>query len=429
MSEPTPAHGESSIVPDSVLDELRSAFEGGRATSLGSDNAMVVPTRVDDVVDLTSAMPAPPVSDATSSSSFVALPSEPAANFRPPRRRNEKVKGSGRSRRRDRRDTADGAPPGSSAWLEAQEFAQIPASGTTIMIGGHDEFADAVYLDDGADDAVIGTIVLGGELDSSGAFDAVAPPSRSMDPRVRARRIAVKRALGRKRLIWMGAIALAVVLVVTALAVFASSLFAVQRVDVTGDVYTDQQQLQKIIDEIVGQPILLVDTFAIEKQLELIPWVERAIVTTYFPHSVGIDLRERQPLATFNGSDGRYRVIDREGRVLDLLDNRPIDYFLITGQAPDADPGAFAGAVFAHAAQLGSALPAEIRSITESLTVDAASGDLGMVLQPGVEVRLGGFADLDAKLARLLQRMHDPNGLVGVVALDVSTDSLSETRG
>ena len=220
------------------------------------------------------------------------------------------MKGSGRRRRRDPHDSVDEAPPGSSAWLAAQELAQISASGTTIMIGGHDDFVDAVYLDDGADDPVSGTIVLGDELDSSGAFDAVAPPSRSMDPRVRARRIAVKRALGRKRLIWMGAIALVVLIVVAALAVFASSLFAVQQVDVTGDVYTDQQQLQTIIDEIVGQPILLVDTLAIEKQLELIPWVERAIVTTYFPHSVAIDLRERN--AVHVGRDRMLQVANSE---------------------------------------------------------------------------------------------------------------------
>jgi cell division protein FtsQ len=426
VSEPTPAHGESNIVPDSVLDELRSAFEGGRPE--GRESRHAGPTAIDGLLDPTLPSTAMlPVPDPADEGSAVRVSAGSPSKGRASRRDRDRDRGRRRNRGQAARSSTDST--GGSAWQEADEPGWMPQSGTTIVIGGHDDLADAVYLDDGADDVAIGKIVIGDELDSSGAFDAVAPPTRSMDPRVRARRIAVKRALGRKRLIWIAGVVLGVLVVVATLAVFASSLFGVERVDVTGAVYTNPDQLQKIIDDLSGQPILLVDTLAIEKQLEQIPWVERAIVTTDFPHTVGIDIRERQPLATFQGSDGRYRVIDREGRVLDVLDNRPVDYFLITGQAPDADPGEFAGAAFSHAAQLGSALPGEIRSVVVSLSADAGSGDLGMLLQPNVEVRLGGFDDLDAKLARLLQRMHDPKGLTGVVGLDVSTDNLSETRG
>ena len=140
-----------------------------------------------------------------------------------------------------------------------------------------------------------------------------------------------------------------------------------------------------------------------------------------------VDVRERRPLATFAGSDGRYRVIDREGRVLDVIESRPVDYMLLTGPGPDTDPGDMAGEPFAIAAQLVAALPAEIRTVTESASVDASTGDLGLHLTPNVDVHLGGIDRIDAKLARLLQRVRE--GLDGVTRIDVSSDGISVTGG
>ena len=340
------------------------------------------------------------------------------------------------------------------------------------MIGGDDSLPDAVYLDEGELDPLSrpgeegpqgrNTIVIGNELDSTGAFDAVAVPSRSMDPRVRARRVAVKRARGRKRLMWAGLIVVVLLFGVAVLAVFSSSLFAVETVDVQGATYTqyyDAEQLQAIIDDLRGQPVLLVDTLEAERKLESIPWIERAFVKTDFPNRVFIDVRERRPLATFQGSDGRYRVIDRDGRVVSVLDGRPTDYMLLTGPAPDVDAGELAGAPFAAAAQMVSALPSEIRSLAVTASVDATTGDLGLVMlrpvstgppadgatgdpadsgvpdsspDPGnpddlIEVRIGSSANLDSKLARLLQFIRD--GLDDVVRIDVSTNEASVTKG
>jgi cell division protein FtsQ len=279
-----------------------------------------------------------------------------------------------------------------------------------------------------------------------------------MDPRVRARRVAVKRARGRKRLVWAGVIVLVLLIGVAVLAVFASSLFAVEHVEVQGATYTqhyDADQLQAIIDDLKGQPVLLVDSLAFERRLETIPWIERAFVKTDFPNRVFIDIRERRPLATFQGSDGRYRVIDRDGRVVAALDGRPSDYMLLTGPAPDTDPGGLAGEPFAAAAQMVSALPSEIRSLTVTASVDATTGDLGLVILPPapvatdpqadgsttatsssgsapsagapIEVRIGSSTNLDGKLARLLQLIRD--GLDGVVRIDVSTNEVSVTKG
>ena len=55
---------------------------------------------------------------------------------------------------------------------------------------------------------------------------------------------------------------------------------------------------------------------AIEDQLERSPWVAEARVATDFPHGASIEIRERVPIATYAGSDGRFRIIDVEGRVV-----------------------------------------------------------------------------------------------------------------
>jgi cell division protein FtsQ len=242
---------------------------------------------------------------------------------------------------------------------------------------------------------------------------------------VRARRIAVRRAKGRKRLIWVAIGAAVALVIVGALAVLASSLFDVRTVDVQGAVYTDPKQLSSIIDGVHGDPILLVDTRQVERQLENIAWVESARVSTKFPHTVFVDIRERKPIATFAGSDGKYRVVDRDGRVLDVVDGVPIDYMLVTGANPDVDRGQFAGRPFASAAQLAIALPPEVRALTKSIGVDATTGDLTLRLGDKTLVQFGAPTDMSGKLVRLLSEVR--GGIDKVCSLDVSTSEISRT--
>ena len=108
---------------------------------------------------------------------------------------------------------------------------------------------------------------------------------------------------------------------------------------VEGAVYTDPVALQAVVDELEGTPVLRVDTDRAERELESIPWVADARVTTQFPDAATIELREREAVATYQGPDQRFRVIDVDGRVLDVLDGQPAEYLLVAG--PDVvRPGA-----------------------------------------------------------------------------------------
>ena len=419
MADKEPTRPDPEDVPDVVLEELLAAFSKQEGEAIDFDDPSIdrllgLGESVKNVEPATLAADADPdqttpaeVTDSLTSSNTVAL--APGTTADP-----------------------QVASPGKSVGTTPVNPAR------KVIVIGDDGRPDALYLDqeagsrlrevhtgEGDDTGGRSTIIIS-DLDESGSIEALpARSSGSMDPRVRARRIAVRRAKGRKRLIWVAIAAAILLVLVGAVAVLASSLFDVRTIDVQGAVYTDPQQLSEIVDKVRGEAILLVDTRQIERELEGIAWVESARVSTDFPHRVFIDIRERKPIATFAGSDGKFRVIDRDGRVLDVVDGVPIDYMLVTGANPDVDRGQFAGRPFASAAQLTIALPGEIRVLTSSIGVNATTGDLTMKLGDKLEVQLGPTADLSSKLVRLLSQVRD--GLDGICGLDVSTSEISRT--
>jgi cell division protein FtsQ len=319
---------------------------------------------------------------------------------------------------------------------------------TTIVIDASDDPPDAVYL--AAGDPLLAASAAGRDAAAAAATGDAAPTrdgpvfiddaavavgetisvadastATKIEPRLRERRIAVKRAAGRKRLRWVLVAVGVLVVIVAVLAVLGSSLFAIDEVRVDGAVYTDEAALDAVIDDLEGTPVLRADTDSAEERLEAIPWVASARVTTRFPNRATIELRERTPVATYEGPDGRFRVIDVDGRVLDVLDGEPTGYLLVTSpDAPDLDAGRFAPRGFVAAANLVQALTPELRAMAESVVVTADATDLRMLLSEGREVRFGPGRDLVAKLVRLQTRL-DQVDAGGFQYLDVSTDEVT----
>jgi len=439
VSQPNPPRpGDDAHVPDSVLDELSAAFGAAddpvsydfddpsidRLLGLGPD---VEPPAAPPV--------APPVEspvESPASTDAVVLP------FRSPRAQQVSTESAGEEPVQPHQP--DVAHPTDRPEVPDQpDEAEVGGARRTIVIAD-DGQPDTVYLDEEKEErfrAVHGdgtsdrsTIVIS-DLDD-GAVSQQPPTASggSIDPRVRARRISVRRAEGRRRLVWVAVGVVALLLVVGAVAVVASPIFGVEEVRVQGATYTDQQLIADIVAELEGEPVLLVDTEALEARLQRDPWVERARVSTDFPHTVVIDIRERVPLATFQGGDGSWRVIDVQGRVLAVLEGQPISMMPIDGEHPDTTPGQFAGAPYADAALLVRSLPGEIRVLTRAVVLDSAVGTMSLLLSPSasassedpVVVRLGDAENLDAKLVRLLGQVR--SGLEGVASLDVSTEEI-----
>lgn len=299
----------------------------------------------------------------------------------------------------------------------------------TVLIGSEDELPDAVYIEGSLDKGADRRIVF---IEDDDTGDAVQPESgrdaqRGIEPRMRERRVAVRRAQSRKRLKWVALGAVVVVVVVGALALLGSPLFAVraEQVTVTGVVYADDDRLAEIVDDLVGTPALRVDTERLERELEEIPWVDEARVRVSFPHAATIDVRERAALATYQGPDERFRVLDREGRVLDVIENYPFAYLLIEGPDPvDLEPGQFAPPGYAATAELAKNLTAAVRGRLHYADVTADGTRLVLYLDDGSSVFFGEARDLFAKLVRLETVLaENPDREPGPI--DVSTDDVT----
>lgn len=311
---------------------------------------------------------------------------------------------------------------------EGNAVEAVVAQRTTIAIGGDDDVPDAVYLDDelGASDA--GTVF----IDDDGTGDAIAAKDatgRGIEPRLRQRRIGVRRAEGLRRLRWVAAAAGVFVVIVGVLAVLGSGLFSVDDVDVAGLQNADPVLVEAVIDDITGRPVLMVDTDVAEERLEAIPYVESARVRTDFPSGATIELRERTPVATVRGTDLSFRILDAEGRVLDVIPGQPVAFVLITGTTPlDLAEGQFASVGYASASSIVTKLTPAVRSRLVSMSVTPDGSDLRFVLSnsPGdnIEIRLGGAVTDDDQLERLVRLERVLDDVLGsdVTVIDVSTN-------
>ncbi len=160
--------------------------------------------------------------------------SERRCRHRQPRRRRRR-----RHSRDARRRGGDHAQPVPANAAVLDELSAAFAERPIISIGD-DELPDAVYLDDELERGVaVGATLF---IDDDGSADAVAPKeasTRGIEPRLRQRRIGVRGRRAARRLKWVIVVGAVLAVVVAALAVLGSSLFAVKNVDVTGNVYTD----------------------------------------------------------------------------------------------------------------------------------------------------------------------------------------------
>lgn len=291
--------------------------------------------------------------------------------------------------------------------------------GGKVVIDATDEPPDAVVLGAAPRDGG-GTLTFGDDDD----VEIVLPGEKpKMDERVRKRRISVKRSAGRRRLRLLLFIAIPLVVIAGGLAALSSSLFAVDDIVVTGNVYTTDADLEPILATVRGEPTLTIDTQKLEGQLAALPWVRRASADARFPHRLVITIVERDPAATYAGTDGQWRVIDVDGGVIAVIEGggQPADLLPILGAGPDLAAGQNSGPAYQTLAQLATTLDG-LPSLRPAVASLAASGpDIAINLTTGAVVNLGSSNDLRAKLAVVLTLLSDPERkLEDITSINVS---------
>ena len=223
----------------------------------------------------------------------------------------------------------------------------------------------------------------------------------AMDPRIRRRRIDVRRDEGRKRLrILLGCVSV-VVLVVAAVGAGRSPLFDVDYVDVRG---ADQTARREVVDagRLGDHPALLdVDTAAVARQVEALPWVLDATARRQWPGTVRIDITERRPAAVLPATAGQWALADRTGRILRIGDEKPAGLPVIGNIEPPERAGASVPAAATPSLRVAAVLPPSVRQrVADIATLEGGVVELQLV-PPGGVVRLGPPVDLQEKLSVL----------------------------
>ena len=252
--------------------------------------------------------------------------------------------------------------------------------------------------------------------DDSGPAPAASPAGAS---RFRQRRIAIRRAAGRRRLRWFSVAGIAVAVVLVVLLLLTSPILSIREVQVEGNVYADPNVLGEVISDLKGEPILTADLHGAELRLEAIPWVREVSLSSHLPSRVLIQIVEREPIGFYRAVDGFNRVIDRDGRVLDVIEGDPSDYVPIRGTGPNLSAGDSVGQPFLGAAQLVNALPSDVRARLVSMAV-SADGEVSMTLTDEVEVLFGRPNDFQTKLVGVVNEIKK-QGSSKYAIIDVSS--------
>ena len=215
-----------------------------------------------------------------------------------------------------------------------------------------------------------------------------------------------------------------------------SEHFGLAHVNVVGNAHADEEELLTLAGVSPGQNLLLLDTDAVEDEVEKHPWIRSATVEAELPDTLSIRVSERRPIAV--ASLPQLHLVDDRGVVFKRVgSDEVLDLPVITGVTREelADPERVDDAQrrlreavrvadwyvlhpVAHAHALGE------------IHVDPLFGYTIVTRDDAVEVRLGRVEDRDglsARLDRLAHVLNDARARKARVSL-VRLDDLRDPR-
>lgn len=238
----------------------------------------------------------------------------------------------------------------------------------------------------------------------------------TVDPRMMARRVAVLRAEGRRRLrILM--VALGVVLAAAAAwGVSLTPLLDVDRMAVSGIDPANRAEILESSQLSVGMPMVFLDVDAAQSSIAALPWVRSARVWRDWPATVRIAVDPRVPAAVVPAGGGRTALIDAYGYAIGW-GATPAG---LDAQADGADPAA--GSLVAalphvsvpFSGQLGDIhtaadgplaviadMPDDLRAWVRTVTLEEGQNRIGLELIGGATALLGDPVLIDDKISAL----------------------------
>jgi cell division protein FtsQ len=238
-------------------------------------------------------------------------------------------------------------------------------------------------------------------------------------PKVRARRIEVRREEGRKRRHRLVIVAAVLAVAGLAVAVVRSPVLDVDRIEISGTDHTSPAEVRRAAGIRSGAAMIDLDTGAAAQRIEARPWVAKATVHRSWPSTVEVRITERRAVAQARvGDAGPWSVLDGTGRV--LAEAGAVDPGLVT--VTDVRPGSPGSSVGRHdSLELAAALTPRLRVFAG--TIEQGGDGLRLVLRNGVAVRFGSAGELDDKLFALdaILTKAEPQPAIATIDVRVPT--------
>lgn len=236
----------------------------------------------------------------------------------------------------------------------------------------------------------------GGQRGGGSSTKAGRGGSGRMDPRISARRTAVIRAQGKRRLRILVIGLAATAALVGAWFLLHTPLFGARAVTVTGNVHESAAQ---VIDQagLAGHPPLLdVDAGATAARIERLPWVRSASVSVSWPDGVRISVTEETPRFAVSEAGGHWATVSADGRLLAVSVAREDGLLLLTVPQPPGVPGSVLPARDSAGLEVASTLPASFSAQVTGVTVEPA-GWVQLSMTTPIAVDIGTATQLTAK--------------------------------
>ena len=228
----------------------------------------------------------------------------------------------------------------------------------------------------------------------------MATVSTRIDPRLRQRRIAVRRAAARRRLHVLLAVVGALAIATGAYALTRSALLDLDEVAVSGAFGSEAEAVVAATGFELGEPLLDLDLDGAAAAVTDLPWVQQATVERSWPGTVEVAVVRRVPVALLPTGDGGGVVIDAEGIAISRSPTAMVGGLPVITLTADGELGAVQ--TFAlPAIPVVEAMPDDLAPWIETYGIDyqgSETGELVLDLVGGAVAELGLPTDVEAKL-------------------------------
>lgn len=243
----------------------------------------------------------------------------------------------------------------------------------------------------------------------------------TIDPRIRARRIAVRRDEGRKRLRRLGVLGGVTAVLAGAWGLSLSPVLDVDHVRVRGASRSGAATVAVATGISRGDALLTVDLGRAAKRAAALPWVQTVRVERHWPGTVRVSVVERTATAAVPSKGGGWVLLDAEARQLEAVPEPPAGVLRIA--VPAVEPAI--GRSLRHGAdpglELAATVPERLRDRLLSLRPGPGGTVQGTVRLDGdaeATVLFGTPAQADAKWVALASVLAGAD-LSGVGTIDV----------